>query len=216
MRPSKEVRWFFPGERPRSISAWMDEILASGSIPAKHEERSDSYLVLPSSSHGLAEVGLKLRGPNHDKIEVKRLENRETKPRQFADRAEGYPELWIRWSFSIDDEDSAPGDSLQPTEAWITVNKARDSRKFLAAEDGTLTEVPVEADIPVGGAVEITRAEALGQVWWSLGIEVFGTIDGLDHTFDVITRHVFVDNPPPIRLSSENSLSYPDWLLVIN
>ena len=215
MRPSKEIRWFFPGECPEGVVAWLNQTLAMSSIQAKHEERSDSYLALPSSARGLAEVGLKLRGPDNDRVEVKRLERRWIEPRRFGKDVVGWAELWIRWSFNIDANNPGKGDPTQPPGAWVVVGKARDSRQFELVDEARLVEVPFGEDVPMGGAVEVAQVEALGQTWWSIALEVFGPMETLDRTFEIVTQHVLADHPPPVALGIESSLSYPEWLEAI-
>ncbi len=207
MRPSKEIRWFFPGGIPSSVLVWMDQTLSASEVPAKHEARSDTYLIMPST-----EVGLKLRGPENDKVEVKRLECRGSVPVRLGASAEGYAELWIRWSFNVDREDPGRADPTKPAGAWIVVCKTRDSRKFALSDDGSLTEVHVDADVPLGGTAEVTHLTVRDVEAWSVALEVFGPIESLDRAFEIVARHVFAENPLPIVLNVENSESYPSWL----
>lgn len=208
MEPTVEVRWFQRGRCPKAVEDWFTQTLSSSaSISPTHEERHDSYLHLADADA----LGIKLRGPHNDKVEIKRRQH------DFGLTAlhtgiVGRVELWIRWSFRIDANDPGVGDPTRPPGAWIRVGKTRDTRTFMLGSDGVIREVAARSGLLDGCTAELTRLDLEGLEWWSFALEAFGSLELVRHNFDAIARHIFVERPSPYAFSADSSLSYPAWI----
>jgi len=85
MDHTHEVRWFFAGELPGSMRAWLGGPAVDGD-PAS---RTDRYLLLPSDA-----AGVKWR---EGRFEVKAAVGPRA-PAAFAARATGLRGGWVKWS----------------------------------------------------------------------------------------------------------------------
>lgn len=208
MEPTVEVRWFQRGGCPKTVEDWfMQTLSSSASILPTHEGRHDSYLHL-ADSHAL---GIKLRGPHNDKVEIKRRQH-DFGLTTLQNGIVGRVELWIRWSFRIDANDPGVGDPTRPPGAWIRVGKTRDTRTFMIQADGVVQEVAVRAGLLDGCTAELTRLDLDGQDWWSFALEAFGSLELVRHNFDAIARQIFENRQCPYAFSAGSSLSYPAWI----
>ena len=118
------------------------------------------------------------------RVEAKRLEG-------GAGAAWGAPvETWAKWLFPVEGDPAPPG--------WVEVRKRRRQRRVEAA----------------GGscAVELSRVEAGGAVWWSVCLEASGpTAETRRAALDeAAVRWLARDDAPALR--SEDAMSYPAWL----
>lgn len=185
----------------------MQALSSSSSIPPTHEERQDFYLHLA----GTNALGIKLRGPNNDKIEIKRRQQ-DFGLKTLHSGIVGRVEHWIRWSFNIDTNDPGVGDPTRPRGAWIPVSKARDTRTYSVRPDGVIQEVAARNGLLDGGTAELARVGIDGQEWWTFALEAFGPPETVRRNFDAIARHIFEEQPSPYAFSADNSLSYPAWI----
>ena len=208
MEPTIEVRWIQRGRCPAPVDDWFRHAFGStSSIPPAHEERQDLYLHLPGSE----ELGIKLRGPDNDKLEIKRREQ-DFGLSTFHGGIEGRVEQWIRWSFNLDASNPGTGNPTRPPGAWISVSKARDTLTFRARSDGTIWEVADSNRLPDGCTAELTHLDIDGQEWWTFALEAFGPLETARHHFEAIAHHVFLEQPGPYACSADCSLSYPAWV----
>ena len=208
MEPTIEVRWFQRGHCPAPVDDWFRHALDSASsIPPAHEERQDLYLHLPGSE----DLGIKLRGPHSDKVEIKRRQQ-DSGLTTLHSGIVGRVEHWIRWSFNIDANNPGVGDPTRPPGAWVLVGKTRDSRTFTVQPDGSIQEVAARDGLLEGCTAELAHVDTAGQTWWTFALEAFGPPGSVRRNFDAIARRIFEERPSPYAFSADCSLSYPAWV----
>ncbi len=213
MQHSAEIRWFFQGSAPREVMDWFENSLGS-----REKKRDDEYLVLPHCRT----VSVKVR---EGKLEVKA----QREPPQLVDyggAAEGYRDLWVKWSRPAADMPELRRLIGSGKERWIFVEKRRFLRKF-SLDPGAPLEVRAAEDRPAEGCgVELTHLIAkLGQPyspseagweakgeWWSFSFESFADPLRVQDNLERVAGTFFEQNHPPIPLAAETSESYPVWL----
>jgi hypothetical protein len=173
----------------------------------------------PATEEQPPRVDFYLRIPNQDALGVKLREGRlETKEcyRQydvvrFHDHVAGEVELWRKWSFELAQNWGEIAQQVAPSLSWIGVRKERMMKRFRVAGGGMVVGVN-SGDYPRAGCeVELTRIEAAGKLWWSLGLEAFGEEDKNHETLIAVARHVFGQGEPP-ALAPGDSYGYARWL----
>lgn len=199
MRASVELRWFYSGTLPKAIAQWFWQDSLGGYL-WPHEEREDSYLLIPSCNY----LGLKLRQKG---LEVK-WRQAELEAVRFGNRWEGKAEKWLKW-VCVETEAPVAADILA-TGVWVTVKKKRSQRLYQVSEEG-LTPVPVEAPIPQGCSVEITQLSINGEEWWTIAFESFGHDSYLMENLQIVAGWVSKSYPGQ-KLTLDNSFAYPQWL----
>jgi hypothetical protein len=208
MKQSVEVRWFRRGRCPSAVEDWFMQALSSPSaMPLAHEERRDFYLY-PADADTL---GIKLRGPNNDKLEIKQRQQ-DFGLTTFHSGVVGRVERWIRWSFSLATDRSGDSATTRPEGAWIVVGKTRDTRTFRVLPSGAVQEAPASDELLDGCTVELTHLDLAGQAWWSVALEAFGPLEVARSHFDAIAKYIFVERQFPFAFAADSSLSYPAWI----
>jgi hypothetical protein len=201
--PTTEVRWFLTGDIPVSVERWFKDL---GDQNGHLESRVDRYLRLPNEDA----LGIKIR---ENRLEIK------TRTTAYGNvtiniGVEGRLEGWRKWSFElayVHSEAALIGDS---DPSWLSIEKERILKRFLLDDQGRTIPVPADDTQPKTCALELTRATALGQQWWSLAFEASGQDVQSRDSLVVVARQVFVP-PCPFTLAVENSLSFPQWLTEI-
>ncbi|MGD8330076.1 MAG: hypothetical protein PVJ49_11625 [Acidobacteriota bacterium] len=203
MLASSEVRWFFPGDPPEEVTSWF----FAGVAPAGRARRVDRYLLMP----GCDTVGIKLR---EGRFEVK-ARCGPSEACAYPHGVRGRQAAWIKWSRAVDDRrPPVPGGE----ERWVAVAKRRSLRGFaLAGGANDPQEIDARGARPTRGcSVEITRVELIdaeSSRWWSLGFEAFDEHGDGREPLERAARFLFGETPPPLTLTSEASMAYPEWLL---
>jgi hypothetical protein len=118
-------------------------------------------------------------------------------------------EIWCKWSCTI------PGFRLTDE---VAITKTRWLRKFDTSKY-VRSEIPLDAggrpnkgySLPVQGCnVELTEVQIVGhsEVWWTLGFEAFGDLDG-------VSTKPHADFKPVLEriVATGAFVSYPAWLL---
>ena len=163
MYRSKEIRWFSPTEDKR-ITAWFKA--GKPGFEATYA-RTDHYMPLP----GKNDMGFKLR---EGKLEAK---VRTGVPRigKLTDKAEGYLEDWVKWSFNVSKDDPLANDILKGGKySWIGVYKERMGLKLTEDKNARTRFLDIMDQIDFGCQIEYTRIYVLGQQWFTFGLEWFG------------------------------------------
>ncbi len=197
-----EIRWFWPSE-PNDLAAWFHDATSHGTTVGGGSIRTDMYL----RDAGQVELGLKHRGGKPG-VEIKGLVAVSwaglTVP-PFA----GPIDLWTKWT-------SEPL-ALAPDRV-VAIEKQRWLRTFDTSgwrpEEITLdaNETPVDGrPLPTLGCnVELTRIRLGDEVWWTLGLEAYGTLHTVEHQLRAVAATLATRDPPP-RLAGQ-CVSYPAWL----
>jgi hypothetical protein len=196
-----EVRWFYPGEVPAPIGEWFETV---GRRLEDIDRRSDTYL--RSSS---PDVGVKLRQGN---LEVK---YRQAQIGRFAiaGLADSRVERWSKW-ICADDSGWLTPTQLADKPGWLKVDKTRDRRLFRVkfGECIELTQIATPtADI---AAIELTQLRVLGQNWWTLACEYFGTDLEIDRQFLPLVSNLLAGSELA-KIKPQISCGYPQWSIEI-
>jgi hypothetical protein len=225
MIPTAEVRWFFFGSLPAVAHRWF---LADNDRPTS-PTRTDHYLIFP----GCETAGVKRRGKEGEqkaKFEVKVLRGAPETVR-YPSGVAGRSDCWVKWSYGEPPVEAWAQALSAESEGWIAVEKRRWLRTF-SLDGGALEEVDPEKTPVEGCNVELTTITALGQPWWSLGLEAFDWrvnpfkdpwwsrwVEGLweprvRENLRRVGAHFFSEHPPPdvFTFDTINSLAYPAWL----
>lgn len=203
---SAEVRWFWPESPPSGLEEWFREAGSHDGIPAGGgSARVDVYL----RDDQQVELGMKNRGKSQSPgVEVKGLVD---DGRIYLNEGPicGSIQVWCKWT---SEHVTLEG------KATVSMEKRRWLRKF-DGDAGLLEEIELDENEsgprhPERGCnVELTRvlvALPSGQLWWTLGLESFGTLttvyEDLRRTAELLARR----NCP--ALDSGIQASYPKWL----
>lgn len=186
----------------------MADWFAASSSGVSAPERTDEYLVLP----GCSTASVKLR---EGRFEIKVITG-DPEPVSWSDTIAGTRDTWVKWSRTLSDPDAlgelTGGDDAQ----WVRVAKRRSLR--LVSLDG---EAPAEIEpgtlrLHNGCQFEFTRVVfAAGDrkdPWWSFSFEAFGKPGEVTRNLESGAAFVF-QNPPPLALPKDQSMSYPYWLM---
>lgn len=223
---SAEIRWFLP--HPSDWETALDWFIGIESkkadqtqdFPAektlyinqiKREElRTDEYLIIPQCTT----VGVKQR---QGKLEVKAQIGISEK--YLNGLISGDINFWSKWSHqpSEANKDLLKKD-LQLSGEWLKINKVRYLLKLSQSKNKIIEVLPDEWP-EKGCQVELTQvwAEGYPQKWTSLGLEAFGdTFQNMDTILTDSIHYFFSKREKfPMSLTSKYSMSYPDWLLLI-
>lgn len=181
---TREVRWFFGGGLPRSHLDWFT------SVPHTREQRVDVY-DLASARNG---VGRKRRDNStmDVKFRVDVLENVQILPGVLA-----HVEDWMKISRPLS---NAP---LQHLADPLPVRKALATRRYLLSHQAGS-----------GCEAELSEVEIDGAMAWSLCFETFGEPTERGAALQSGLEQFSAETPLPrdLRLGTDASLSYPDWI----
>ncbi len=196
-----EVRWFYRGEVPAPIGKWFETV---GRRLEDIDRRSDIYL--RSSS---PDVGVKLRQGN---LEIK---YRQAEIGLFAidGLADSRVERWSKW-ICADDRGELTPTQLADKPGWLKVDKIRDRRLFRVefGDRVKLTQIATPtADI---ASIELTQLQVLGQDWWTLACEYFGTDLEIDGQFLQLVSNLLAESELA-KIEPQISCGYPQWSIEI-
>ncbi len=201
MKPSAELRWFWPDGVNSTWVSWFRSADVHGCAAGGGEDRCDEYLrdVIQD------ELSVKRRG-NPALVEVKGLVIDAWTSLDISPFSAPI-QLWCKW----------PTHALElPPERTIVIIKQRWLRKF-AERGAELPLGPHEAPLgataipDVGCNVELTRIRlANGPIWWTLGFESFGPIETLQESLSIAAATLAMRRTPAIGAGQR--LSYPAWL----
>jgi hypothetical protein len=190
-----EVRWFFSGRVPASVTDWAEDL---GARP--ESTRTDRYLI--SDDPGL---NVKVR---EGKLQTKRRLWADG-PLAFTPSVEGREERWTKWSFSLDE---ARPDLVEtdPTGLWQPVHKERLRIEVGPGEQAGLLDTLEEPD-PAEAKLELTRVRSGTRHAWTICMESEGRPQALPGTLRQVGRHLFRQDGAP-ALRPEQSKGYVAWL----
>ena len=190
---SAELRWFFTGNMPGTVTDWIGMSLARGG-----EHREDRYLLIP----GCESSGVKAR---QGKFEIKSKvgDDRDLEP---GPGLAGVSDCWAKWSQKTAWVKDCARD-------WLPVRKNRIQKKVDLGPDETAPAKP-DGKEPVG-LLEIVEIEVEGNPWWSLCCEAHGSLDVIRPRLDRLMAHVAGLGRPPLDFGMGHSLSYPGWLSLL-
>jgi len=195
---SAEIRWFIKGKIPSSVFDWF---IGLNSNYVNQPERIDHYLLLKSNDS----LGIKLRD---GKVEIKQKTHQigNIKP---GKNVTGSADKWSKWSFELKEANNLFSIDL-PYNEWLAITKNRILVNYGISEENIVTQK--EPVIYKNGCItEITSIEINNQNWWSLGLEAYGEENRLLDNLILISHLVLNDNSN-LRLTLEDSLSYPGWI----
>jgi hypothetical protein len=192
-----EIRWFFSGLIPESVIDWF----RAGAPIAPAPKRTDIYLPLPAS---LA-LGIKLR---QGRLEIKTRVG-EPRPVSYSHGVHGMAALWKKESYRTPLVAALEARLDDP--AALHVVKERHLRKFSLGQV-SVAEIGVGEAPMLGCLFEITQLWCEGNASWTVALEAFGAMEGLDGVLDRVAQTVFKAAPCPVQLDAESCADYPDWL----
>ena len=197
---SAEVRWFWQGPRP-NLYQWFAGISVP---PGGGGTRVDTYLI----DRGQAELGIKSRGSKPG-LEIKALVSERASHTLGGHTATS--QIWTKLTTTALTLDYLP---------TLSTHKKRWLRKYdtggsTIREIGLGTnELPLSQEpLPDHGCnVEFTevRIEDLSQVWVTLGVEAFGSLDRIEGSLRSIVQ--LLDSKALPDAGPGAALSYPQWL----
>ncbi|MGB3182016.1 MAG: hypothetical protein WBB45_11535 [Cyclobacteriaceae bacterium] len=191
MHTTAEIRWFWEGECPGDLHAWLE---GTGYPATEPEARTDSYLLTGSETGSV-----KLR---EGKLEAKLLLSSIILPAHLAGL--GCAAAWNKWS----GPEIAQTDGITHIdEQWLQVMKKRRVATYLPGRMAYGKPNPGE---PVC-EVETGIVSLNGLRFTSLCMECHAP---LQHEADVLTESLnqLVSNKIPPFLTEFHSFSYPAWL----
>jgi hypothetical protein len=204
MQASAEIRYFWKSTPPPGLEQWFCLDKHHSFPPGGEESRLDVYIRDSSQT----ELGVKTRG-NKPGVEIKGLVGlgEENLPPPFV----GQVEIWAKWTSLSLELDEGSG---------IEIGKVRRLRKFdtsgIVSREVPLdsSEEPLEGDeklLSGGCIVELTKLRLPNAgVWWTLGLEAFGTIWTVRKNLKLGAEALAARWPPAIV--PEVIASYPAWL----
>lgn len=185
-----EIRWF-TREQPFAPGPVFGE-------QAEPDERVDWYA---ASAH--PGTGTKLR---EGRLETKLLTN----VVETVDHAgcQGIMERWQKWSVVM--TEAGPDDDLLTRNGWVPVRK----RRWLQVWSAEKAELEIAQNrIGKGALFELTKVEVNGTTWWTVAFEAFGPEGERRPALERVMAHVLEHLPAHGRLSEEDSMGYPAWLI---
>ena len=189
-----ETRWFFPGSIPPEVVAWFHSL---GDVQAQLP-RTDLYLLGTGES-----LGVKLR---EGRVEMKKRIEQHGEV-EFTLGVSGRVESWVKWSMAVSggllpDFGAAPH--------WAAVEKSRQMLYYRLDEMGQVVLSNPGSLPQTGGGLELTALQVHGQVWWTVGVEVFGKTDNwVDVLLGILVQSF---ENVDILWGCKSSYGYADWL----
>ncbi len=198
MYKSKEIRWFHE-EPKKGILNWFAE---KGKAFENTDSRTDFYLPVKNEKG----IGIKLREGN---IEVKHRIS-EPKQEKLSQRAEGFFERYLKWSFDSSQEDSLSREIIkQQKYNWVEVKKERMGFK-LKEKNGEPEIVDMETYLEYGCQLEYTRISIQRNTWYSFALEWFGEKE------IIVLPEFWKEILGNEKLKKENSMGYADFIVYKN
>ncbi|MCD4732594.1 MAG: hypothetical protein K8R74_18490, partial [Bacteroidales bacterium] len=198
---SAEIRWFIKGKIPTSVFDWF---IGLNSNYVNQPERTDHYLLLKSNDS----LGIKLR---EGRIEIKQL-------KQYIGQISpgknivGNAETWNKWSFELDQAKKILSKDLLKNE-WLAITKNRILVNYGITEENIVSQKkPISYQN--GCITELTSINLNNEDWWSFGLEAYGEENRQKDNL-VLISHLILNDKGNIRLSLNESLSYPGFIKLI-
>ena len=203
MLHTSEIRWFIAGILSEETLRWFST--------GHHQERASvqvhEYLLFP----GCDTVGVKFR---EGRFEIKAKVGA-SQPLSLAMGIQGQRQQWIKWTLPTKGL-LMFAQALHRSGPWVKVHKVRNRRVF-SAEAGDLQEVRTDSSPVRGCNVELTsiEVEADPPSWFTLAFEAYGPSEVTTGILEKGVGFFFKaqGRTSGIRLSKDNSLSYPTWLM---
>jgi hypothetical protein len=208
---SCECRWFFEGDVDDQVVDWYRErrpwkrSYDLGPLEWPKRARVDRYLRIPNNR----DVGIKWRGePVEGEGERFEIKGRVASlgAQTLAPGVTGVVERWIKWACS--------GEAMHASNL-IDVEKRRLLRKVRLDPQAADIEVPVMgagSRVERGLQIELTRLSVAGVAHWTLSFEGFPDSSDLREPLIRSVSLFLRELPDALKLSSEVSFSYPEWL----
>jgi len=201
VKPSAEVRWFYPGRLTKEVRDWF----CSARLCKEEALRTDRYLVFPHSN----EVGVKVR--DGVMLEIK---SRTSVPEPFSlatGASVGRQDAWMKWKI----EDSAVAGRLAALEGdsphWVSVTKKRWLRKFRVDPAGNVEETDPDATEDDRCRAELAEVAVGNSHWWTVAFDSFGPGKRVAE-LEQVARHFLKMLPHGLALTERDSMAYPEWL----
>jgi hypothetical protein len=203
MQISAEIRYFWRSATPHGIEQWFCGPELQCFPEGWGESRIDEYL----RSKNQAEVSIKRRGEKAG-VEMKGLVafSAMRLPAPFA----GQVEIWAKWDVSSIELDR---------KSTVAIHKRRWLRKFDTSGIAP-KEIPLDSGgkplgsqrLPDDGCnAELTELRLTNaDVWWTLGLEAFGTIWAVEKNLKMGSEALVEQSAPALR--PEVIASYATWL----
>ncbi|HCF25780.1 MAG TPA: hypothetical protein DEV81_00825 [Cyanobacteria bacterium UBA11049] len=186
MLTSFEIRWFYAGKLPATISDWFEQNELGGKLQAP-EEREDMYLYSPGCEY----LGIKLR---QGRLEIK-WRNAELDIVRLGEAVEGKLEKWAKWTCEDPSQESFKPEAVLGKSSWVSVKKVRSQRLYDSC------------------AMEIAQLSVKGNDWWSLAFETVGAEDNkLEQLKNIATQPFQTYNG---SVQAQDSYAYPTWLSLV-
>jgi hypothetical protein len=182
-----EVRWIRRGHHGREMAAWFSR------FPQAAEQRDDDYLVCPR----MPGVSVKIRGGSSFDVKQRRGV---VEAFDIQGGGAGRVEAWLKLSLPLLGGVEWPRDA---TSAWLRVGKSRQISAFplqalASSQQSSLC------------SVELTEFEALGDVWWTLGLEAHGP-DALESIRQTLATLFAEPCPGALEFEMHEVCSYGEW-----
>jgi hypothetical protein len=210
---SHEVRWFFEGsaEDHLDLKQWFettepvekDAAVGPPSWRGRAGDQPDVYLQIPGSE----DLGIKWR---EGELQIK------GRTAMLGTQAfgihHGQAERWVKWSYAKMPNEFEMLFAERTQLPRVSVRKTRALRKLhLDTMLGTAQEVDAKSWVDRGLGCELTDLEVSGKRFCSLGFEAFPD-DAAMHEAFFRAVSAFLDGLQNVKLSIDNSMSYPRWL----
>jgi hypothetical protein len=214
MQITAEIRWFWKDAVPGLLDSWFRNERRHACRAGGGSTRVDEYVCaqqMCTPEH--AELGMKRRDGGG--MELKGLVDGRWFSLATAPFS-GPVELWCKWQA----DGIAPGDArLVPVEKqrWMRLFDASTPWPQEVALDAEERPVDPDAAPTRGCRAELTRLilepeKHSGQVWWTLGLEAFGSLRTLERDLRAVAGVLMARRAPPF---SGYASSYPAWLAQI-
>ncbi len=198
---SAEIRWFIKGKIPSNIFDWF---IGLNNNYVNQPERIDQYLYLKSNDS----LGIKLR---EGRVEIKQRINHigNITP---GNNVTGIAEKWQKWSFELNEAKQNISE-ISDQNKWIPVSKTRILVNYGITEENIVTQKE-RASYKNGCLTELTSLKLFNEDWWTLGLEAYGEENRLLDNL-VLLSHLILNDKSNIKLSQDDSYSYPGWLKLL-
>lgn len=219
MVASQEVRWFFNGsvDAHAELKSWIekfcplekDDPIAPPIWKGRLDGKPDMYFLIP----GQIDMGIKWR---EGQLQIKGLQS-SLGTQLFHGGHIGNVERWVKWSYAGQLIENAvyPWVSSAPKQGphKIEIFKRRCLRKVrMDPQSGQSREVDATRSVDRGANIEVADLTVASKSYCSIGFEAFPDDSGMHAAFSRLVND-FLEGLPNVKLTSANSMSYPEWLV---
>jgi hypothetical protein len=203
MQVSAEIRYFWRGATPGGLEEWFRGCERQPFPAGGGESRLDEY----HRDANQTELSIKRRGEESG-VEVKGLVALSGEHLQSP--FTGQVEIWAKWgllSLELGRNTIAAIDKKR----WLRKFDTRGTMPIEIALDAS--EKPLgDHGLPDDGCnAELTKLRLVNSdVWWTLGLEAFGTLWTVEKNLKLGAEALAARDPPDLR--PEVIASYPSWL----